>query len=670
MNTDHHTTRHPARFIRAIAKLWPILLVTAVISLLIPQESHANTLTVGNGGYSTIQAAVNAASAGDTVHVKPGTYHERVTMKSGVTVEGEPGAVLEGDGSTAVTFGTGVHDAVLEGFDIRNGGRYGVRISGNPMPTNNVIRNNAITQLGYRDAGASWGAVKGSSKEGSLIRIDRADGLLIEGNTLRYHFDSIGVAGGNTRNITIRGNHIYGCLDDGMELDTGYSGGFGSDYFVYGNVIDFCKVGVSTAPFGPGPIYFYRNQLINIESYAFKVGWRNGSEDTGLKAFYHNTVYGPRDGITTTGGDYGSNLVFRNNAIQVSGSPIWKKSSWAGQWSLDYDNLGKNTSFTEPHGLEVDNRFMAAPGNLHLRADSPDIDAGVRLPGFNDDYCGVAPDIGAFEYCSGTSPTPIPTPLPLPTVTPGPSPTPTPTPTSGPSGTPTPTPSYELLLSSSPDRSNPVPLAGQTVSGTIYVFVGPQTGVARVRFYLDDASMTGAPRQTENNPPHDFAGGSFSTANPYFTSQITNGPHTVTAAIDLAVGGSKVVSSTFTTVGGSSTPTPTPYELLLSSSPDRSNPVPLAGQTVTGNIYVFVSPETGITRVRFFLDDPGMSGSPKKTEDRAPWDFAGTATANPARIALPFDSRQLANGSHTITAAVTLSSGGTAVVSSTFSVHN
>ena len=32
-----------------------------------------------------------------------------------------------------------------------------------------------------------------------------------------------------------------------------------------------------------------------------------------------------------------------------------------------------------------------------LDAPNPAIDKGVRLPGFNDDFSGAAPDIGAFE---------------------------------------------------------------------------------------------------------------------------------------------------------------------------------------------------------------------------------------------------------------------------------
>jgi hypothetical protein len=31
------------------------------------------------------------------------------------------------------------------------------------------------------------------------------------------------------------------------------------------------------------------------------------------------------------------------------------------------------------------------------RVKNPAIDAGVRLPGFNDDFTGAAPDIGAYE---------------------------------------------------------------------------------------------------------------------------------------------------------------------------------------------------------------------------------------------------------------------------------
>ena len=36
-------------------------------------------------------------------------------------------------------------------------------------------------------------------------------------------------------------------------------------------------------------------------------------------------------------------------------------------------------------------------GDFSLTPDSPGFDAGVRIPNFNDDFRGEAPDMGAFE---------------------------------------------------------------------------------------------------------------------------------------------------------------------------------------------------------------------------------------------------------------------------------
>ncbi len=105
---------------------------------------------------------------------------------------------------------------------------------------------------------------------------------------------------------------------------------------------------------------------------------------------------------------------------------------------------------------------------------------------------------------------------------------------------------YALLVSSSSDRSNPTPLAGMTVSGNIYAFTSPATGVYRVRFYLDDPNMSGTPRQIERSAPHDFAGGTVSTANAFDTRKVSNGSHTITAAVEKTGGGTEVVHATFT----------------------------------------------------------------------------------------------------------------------------
>jgi len=77
--------------------------------------------------YTTIQAAVNAASSGDTIRVCAGVYNEVVTInKNDLTLKGEPGAILDGTTIGNVTpdagmvISTGVSGITIKGFEIRN----------------------------------------------------------------------------------------------------------------------------------------------------------------------------------------------------------------------------------------------------------------------------------------------------------------------------------------------------------------------------------------------------------------------------------------------------------------------------------------------------------------------------------------------------------------------
>jgi glucose/arabinose dehydrogenase/N-acetylneuraminic acid mutarotase len=321
---------------------------------------------------------------------------------------------------------------------------------------------------------------------------------------------------------------------------------------------------------------------------------------------------------------------------------------------------------------------------------------------------------------------------------------------------------YSMQVSSSPTRSAPTILDGGTVSGTIYAFLTPESGVRRVRFYLDDPTMSGSPRLLEGKKPWDFAGTKGDgTALPFDTATVADGTHRITASIDLTSGVTEVTTATFTvansvaalsftpsslsyvvTEGESALPqstnlaasngaaspfrvtddaewlavTPssgtTPatlsvdvdpsslvpgtytatatasadaslsstlsvtltvtsasstHRLDLSASPDRSSPSTLDGATLAGNAYVFVAPESGVSQVKFFLDDPAMSGTPRQVEKNAPWDFAGGTSTGQAR---PFDTKTVPDGSHSITAAITLPDGGAEVIHSSFEVLN
>jgi hypothetical protein len=127
------------------------------------------------------------------------------------------------------------------------------------------------------------------------------------------------------------------------------------------------------------------------------------------------------------------------------------------------------------------------------------------------------------------------------------------------------------------------------------------------------------------------------------------------------------VEVTLRVTGAAETRTGSGYDLLLSLSPDRSNAVPLEGETVTGDIYVFTSPDEGISQVQFFLDDPEMTGDPTQIENKAPYDFAASTSGQV--YGYPYDTSQLPDGTHEITALIRLDDGGPEVVSSRFTVE-
>jgi hypothetical protein len=88
--------------------------------------------------HASIQAAIDAAQAGDTVLVAPGTYRERIQLKAEITVrsagedeQGEVGlkraeaTIIDGGGENGAAAGVAMaENATLDGFTVTNVGRY------------------------------------------------------------------------------------------------------------------------------------------------------------------------------------------------------------------------------------------------------------------------------------------------------------------------------------------------------------------------------------------------------------------------------------------------------------------------------------------------------------------------------------------------------------------
>lgn len=139
----------------------------------------------------------------------------------------------------------------------------------------------------------------------------------------------------------------------------------------------------------------------------------------------------------------------------------------------------------------------------------------------------------------------------------------------------------------------------------------------------------------------------------YTVNELTEGQtyYFAVTAIDTAGNESGFSSEVAKTILQTTTPS---YQLTLSRSSDRSNPVPLENQTISDGVYIFVTPETDISQVVFSID-----GETHNTENYAPFD-----------LGQPFDTTTLGDGVHTISARILLENSSEQTTSAVCSVAN
>jgi pectinesterase len=182
------------------------------LALTLTAPAHAaTTITVaadGSGNFTTVQAALAAASSGTTINVKPGTYRGQVSIpasKPGITLQGTTGTssdiVITGNtpASTAGTAGSATvlnlaRDTTVKGLTIANtyAARDSQALALYAGGDRQVYRN--VRLLGYQDTFLSWGGT-GSSQvrqyvyksyiEGAVDFIYGNGALVIDSTTIR-----------------------------------------------------------------------------------------------------------------------------------------------------------------------------------------------------------------------------------------------------------------------------------------------------------------------------------------------------------------------------------------------------------------------------------------------------------------------------------------------------
>lgn len=265
-----------------------------------------------------------------------------------------------------------------------------------------------------------WDAVKGTSMEGTAIRVGGHQGTILRGNEIHHIFNGIYTGRWNDLenpeiafDVDIYNNHLHHIGDDALEPE----GACINNRF-RSNTVDTTLVGISLAPITYGPTWVLRSVITDIDGKGIK--WELNSD--GVVLIYHNTIW-------TDGNDMNAmtiyspvhngtmrNNIFRGNRYALESTAIgctghdWDYDNWYTTYGSDghhfrweqvrYDTISELCATTglECNGHELNPRLKdPSGGDFTLLPSSPNIDRGVVIPGINDDYNEEGPDIGAYE---------------------------------------------------------------------------------------------------------------------------------------------------------------------------------------------------------------------------------------------------------------------------------
>jgi hypothetical protein len=264
--------------------------------------------------------------------------------------------------------------------------------------------------------------------ESVLAVIITGSGHVVAYNAMRNVAD--GIHNGNVGRLSasdFHNNDIEIATDDGIEGDY-----VDTNVRVYRNHITNAFAGISAQPSHGGPLYVFRNLILNTQYSPFKLH----NDTAGVLLFHNTSVRADIPFLIQPGGETVNDVVSRNNlfvgtrapALQSTGNMIrcdfdadgYAWDSWGefAKWNgRTYSSPGEAQNggrIYVRHGAtsvrakplfaselapprDFRKALPAAANDLRLRPDAGAVDRGIPLPNFNDGYAGSAPDLGCCE---------------------------------------------------------------------------------------------------------------------------------------------------------------------------------------------------------------------------------------------------------------------------------
>ncbi|MEK7409338.1 MAG: right-handed parallel beta-helix repeat-containing protein [Acidobacteriota bacterium] len=414
----------------------------------LPAGTTDQTLHIREGGTAQGWRLVTPAPGTKFVSDVFNLSDHNVVVEAGYVIL--RGLELKNAGIHGVLIREGVQHVVVEDCHITGWGRLGgARVWGVSGGSDSgiyaendaghlVIQRNLIE---YPRGGSNdWESGHPSGPQAITLR-DSRGGNIIRYNTIQStedHGFNDGIGGGANfsfkgspnRDSDIYGNIVSHCWDDAIESE-----GANMNVRIWSNYIHHTFVHVATASTSMGPLYIFRNvfgesrlshqdpsggMMIKTGMNYLTIDGERVSTGLGHRFIFHNTALQPKGALDVFSGHDLHNAVSRNNIFYARGraypqdrgappndfrndltgsylgggfvlsmflpserlewylAPTMNRIKWG---RVEYTRNGKDFAITDPL----------------VQVKNPAIDAGVRLPGFNDEYTGPAPDIGAFE---------------------------------------------------------------------------------------------------------------------------------------------------------------------------------------------------------------------------------------------------------------------------------
>ena len=364
---------------------------------------------------------------------------------------GDGEAVIRGAGKAIGIQASGAHDVWFEGLGVRgvavgiaandafrivirrcqiSVGMYGINFNSNPSlaTAGFFVSDNII------EGPCTWPRTKGIEDPRGIQATGR--GHVICHNRVRGFADAIDTFPSRIcAAIDIHDNEISEMTDDGIEMDFSER-----NTRCFRNRLTNVFQGISVQPVYGGPAYIFRNALYNVDLETFKMH-HNGSPKHEVDwapsgaLMYHNTSVRIGDPLVLWTSADVRNCRYRNNLFIGTNSRFgYDNTALMVDCDFDYDGFGggpwevflkwngehyltladvKARAPVERHAVFVGAASVFASGittptdvkkaaeirvnDLRLKPGTPAVDRGEVLPGFNDDYRGKAPDLGAFE---------------------------------------------------------------------------------------------------------------------------------------------------------------------------------------------------------------------------------------------------------------------------------